>query len=167
MSAAAPPSLSLLVAVAENGVIGRDNALPWRLPDDLKRFKALTMGKPILMGRSTFESIGRALPGRTSLVLTRSPAWSAAGVTVVHSLEEAIARAAGAEELLVIGGAQVYALALPRAARIYLTRVHASVSGDTRLPELGRAAWREVSREEHPPDALHAHAMTFSVLERV
>jgi len=167
MSAAAPPSLSLLVAVAENGVIGRDNALPWRLPDDLKRFKALTMGKPILMGRSTFESIGRALPGRTSLVLTRSPAWSAAGVTVVHSLEEAIARAAGAEELLVIGGAQVYALALPRAARIYLTRVHASVSGDTRLPELGRAAWREVSRAEHPPDALHAHAMTFSVLERV
>jgi len=164
---ASHPAIALLVAAAENGVIGRESSLPWKLPADLKRFKSLTMGKPMLMGRKTFESIGKALPGRTSLVLTRSGSWSAPGATVVHSLEEAIERARGAAELVVIGGAQIYGLALPRAERIYLTRVHARVSGDTVLPELEAGAWREVSREEHAADARHAYAMTFSVLERI
>src|SRR6185312_2984262 len=113
-------------------VIGRDNAMPWHLPDDLKRFKALTMGKPMLMGRKTFESIGKPLPGRTSLVMTRDPNWHAAGVIVVHSLEDAFARAgsgsgAGAvAEISVVGGADVFRLALPLAQRIYLTSIHAS-----------------------------------------
>ncbi|MGH8149654.1 MAG: dihydrofolate reductase [Steroidobacteraceae bacterium] len=141
--------------------------MPWHLPDDLKRFKALTRGKPMLMGRRTFESIGRPLPGRTSLVLTRSPDWAAAGATVVHSLDEAIARMGDAPELVVIGGAQVYRLALPRARRIYLTRVCASLEGDTVFPALPEAQWRATRREEHPADARHAHAMTFLELDRV
>ncbi|HTT02634.1 MAG TPA: dihydrofolate reductase [Steroidobacteraceae bacterium] len=164
---AAPPRISLLVASAENGVIGRDNSLPWHLPEDLKRFKALTMGKPMLMGRKTFESIGKALPGRTSLVLTRSTHWKAPGAVVVHSLPEALARAAGASELMVIGGAEVFRLAMPLAERIYLTRVHAAPEGDVRLPPLEDSAWREVARHTHPVDARHAHAMSFIVLERL
>lgn len=175
------PMVSLLVAIAENGVIGRAGGLPWHLPDDLKRFKALTMGKSMLMGRRTFESIGRPLPGRASLVLTRSQDWPApAGVLVVHSMEEAVARVrSGAElpgldasrpvpdELVVIGGAEVFRLALPLARRLDLTRVHAEVSGDTFFPPIDRREWRETERIHHPPDAHHAHAMTFSVLERM
>ncbi len=161
------PLISLLVAVAGNGVIGRDNGMPWHLPDDLKRFKSLTMGKPMLMGRKTFESIGKALPGRTSLVLTRSRNWSAAGAVVVHSLEEAIERAGDGPELVVVGGADIYRLALPRARRIYLTRVLASVDGDTVFPSLDQQAWRETHREHHPVDARHAYPMAFCVLERV
>src|ERR1700748_2349547 len=113
------PLISLIVAMAQNGVIGRDNSLPWRLPEDLKRFKSFTLGKPILMGRKTFESIGRPLPGRDHFVLTRDRAWSAAGVTVVHSVEEALARSAGNAELVAIGGAEIYRLVLPFARRIY------------------------------------------------
>ncbi len=163
------PSISLIVAVAENGVIGRAGELPWHLPDDLKRFKALTMGKPMLMGRKTCESIGRLLPGRTSLVLTRSAGWAApAGVVVVRSMEQAITEASrgGAQELAVIGGSEVFRLALPLARRIDLTRVHAEVSGDTHFPPLDPRIWRETERTEHPADARHAYAMTFSVLER-
>jgi dihydrofolate reductase len=168
------PVIALIVAVAQNGVIGRAGELPWHLPDDLKRFKALTMGKPMLMGRRTFESIGRPLPGRTSLVLTRSADWIAPpGVIKVRSLDEAIERtlaiagaARGAPELAVIGGAEVFRLALPRARRIDLTRVHAAVSGDVFFPPLDPREWRETERVEHPADARHAYAMTFSVLER-
>jgi dihydrofolate reductase len=160
------PLVSLLVAAADNGVIGLDNRLPWHLPDDLRHFKALTLGKPILMGRKTFSSIGKPLPDRTNLVLTRAPEWRHPGVTAVRSLEEALELAAGAPELVVIGGAEVYRLALPLARRIYLTRVHTSVSGDTYLPELD-AGWREVARQSHPVDARHAHAMTFLTLERL
>ena len=156
--------LSLLVAASENDVIGRGNALPWHLPDDLKHFKALTLGKPILMGRRTFESIGRALPGRVSVVLTRS-GWSHPEVQVVHSLTEALERTTGAPELVVIGGAQVFALAAERATRLYLTRVHAQIEGDTFLPDLG-GGWREIERQAHPADTRHAYAMTFSTLER-
>lgn len=164
---AEPPAIALIVAVAENDVIGRSGQLPWHLPDDLKRFKALTMGKPMLMGRRTFESIGRPLPGRASLVLTRAADWVAPdGVTVVHSLEEALERTRGAPELAVIGGAEVFRLALPRALRVDLTRVHARVDGDTFFPPLDPREWREVERIEHPADARHAWAMTFSVLER-
>ncbi len=166
--------ISLIVAVAENGVIGRDNGMPWHLPDDLKRFKSLTMGKPMLMGRKTFEAIGKPLPGRTSLVLTRSHDWSAPGAVVVHSLDEAVVRAygvpvaqpGGVPELVCVGGAEVYRLALPRAYRIYLTQVLASVDGDTIFPRLDERAWRETHRELHPADARHAYAMAFRVLER-
>src|SRR5580765_6610495 len=127
----AVPLVSLIVAMARNGVIGRDNALPWRLAEDLRRFKAATLGKPILMGRKTFESIGHALPGRTNLVLTRDARWTAPGAVVVHSVEAALAAAQGAAELVVIGGAEVYRLVMPFARRIYLTHVHADVPGDT------------------------------------
>jgi dihydrofolate reductase len=163
----ARPVISLLVAVAENGVIGRDNGMPWHLPDDLKRFKSLTMGKPMLMGRKTFDSIGKPLPGRTSLVLTRSRGWSAPGALVVHSLDEAVERAGGVPELVVVGGAEVYRLALPGARRIYLTRVLARVDGDTVFPPLDETAWHETHREPHPADARHAYSMVFCVLERV
>ena len=163
---AEPPLVSLLVAAAENGVIGRDNTLPWHLSDDLRRFKALTLGKPMLMGRKTFESIGKPLPGRTSLVLSRSRDWARPGATVVRSLEEALERAGTVPELVVIGGAEVYRLALPHAQRISLTRVHAEIPGDTVLPPLDATAWRETEREFHAADARHAHAFTFIVLER-
>ena len=167
MSARAGPLVSIFVAVAENGVIGRDGRLPWHLPDDLKRFKWLTMGKPMLMGRKTFESIGKPLPGRTSLVLTRSRAWSSAGAVVIHSLDEALERAGDAAELAVIGGADVYRLALPRARRLYITRVHAAVAGDAVFAPLDEREWRESERHEHPADERHAYAMSFCVLERV
>jgi dihydrofolate reductase len=161
-----PPLVSLLVAAAENDVIGRDNALPWHLSDDLKRFKALTLGKPMLMGRKTFESIGKPLPGRTSLVLSRSKDWTRPGAIRVHSFEEALERAGAVPELVVIGGAEVYRLALPHARRIYLTRVHAQVAGDARFPPLDETGWHETEREFHAADSRHAHAFTFRVLER-
>ena len=136
--------LSLIVAAARNGVIGRNNALPWHLPEDLKYFKQVTMGKPILMGRKTFESIGRALPGRSNLVITRNGEWQAEGVQVVRSLEAALSLAEdialidGVDELMVIGGAQIYAEALPRAERIYLTEVDADVDWDFDVHDLAR-----------------------------
>jgi len=159
--------ISLIVAMAQNGVIGLGGGMPWHLPEDLKRFKALTLGKPMLMGRKTFESIGRPLTGRTSLVLTRSAEWTRTGVIVVRSVQEAIEAAGDASELVVIGGAEVYALALPRVRRIYLTRVLASLGGDTVFPRLEPHEWRESVREDHPPDARHAYGSTFSVLERI
>jgi len=160
------PRLTLVVAAAENGVIGREGTLPWHLPEDLKRFKALTLGKPMLMGRRTFDSIGRVLPGRQTIVLTRSTQWSHPQVLVAHSLQEAIQLAGTAPELCVIGGADIFALSLPRAERIHLTRIHAQVQGETRLPELG-AEWREVAREFYPADERNAFAMTFCRLERL
>ncbi len=133
------------LARAENGVIGRDGKLPWHLPADLKRFKALTMGIPMVMGRKTFESFPSLLPGRRHIVLTRDPDWSAAGAEVVHSPEAALARAG--EEVAVIGGAEVFALLIDRADRIELTEVHASPVGDAVVPPF--AGWREVAREDH------------------
>ena len=145
--------VSFVVARADNGVIGRDNALPWRLPADLAHFKRLTVGKPVVMGRRTFESIGKPLPGRHNIVLTRSD-WRAEGVTVVPNLAEAIAAAgmdprARADEIMVIGGAQVYADALPLARRVYLTEVQAAPEGDTELPAFDADIWRETAREDH------------------
>ena len=163
----AGPLISLLVAATENGVIGRDNGMPWHLPDDLKHFKALTLGKPVLMGRRTFESIGQPLPGRANLVLTRTADWSMPGVTVVPDLDGALRAAGSAPELVVAEGAQVYALALPRAARIYLTRIHAVIDGDTRLPDIDFTQWREISRQLHPVDARHPYAMSFVTLDRL
>lgn len=142
--------LVAVVARATNGVIGKASGLPWRLPADLAHFKALTIGKPILMGRKTFAAIGRPLPRRHNLVLTRDPAWTADGVEAVPTIEAAIRAAADAPELMVIGGAQIYALTLPRTERIELTEVHARPDGDTRLPAFDPAQWREDWREEHP-----------------
>jgi dihydrofolate reductase len=148
-------------------VIGRDNAMPWHLPDDLKRFKALTMGKPMLMGRKTFESIGKPLPGRTSLVMTRDAQWRAEGVIVVHSFDEAFARAGAVPEIAVVGGADIFRLALPIAQRLHLTTIHANIPGDTFFPPIEPSQWRETERTEHPADERHVYAMTFSTLERV
>jgi len=151
--------------MAQNGVIGRDNALPWRLPADLKRFKAFTLGKIVLMGRKTFESIGRPLPGRDNLVLTRDRRWWASGVIVVHSVEQALAQA-GANELVAIGGAQIYRLLMPFARRIYLTHVHADVPGDTFFPDFDPTQWDDVECRMHPADEEHAYPVTFVTLER-
>jgi dihydrofolate reductase len=162
------PQVTFVVAVADNGIIGARGGMPWHLPADLSHFKQLTLGKPILMGRRTWDSIGRPLPGRRNLVLTTDPEWAAEGAERVSSLDQALALAAadGADELMVIGGAAVYRLALPRAQRIYLTRIHASPEGDTHFPELDADAWEEVARRERPADERNAHDLTFVVLER-
>ncbi|MCB2100871.1 MAG: dihydrofolate reductase [Rhodobacterales bacterium] len=156
-----------VVAVAANGVIGRDGALPWHLPEDLKWFKRVTLGHPIIMGRVTFDSIGRPLPGRTNIVVTRDGAWTAEGVRVAHDVAAALALAAaeGAAEAMVIGGATIYAQTLDRTDRLYLTEVHATVDGDTRFPPLDRAQWTEVSREDHPADG-DRPGYSFVVLDR-
>ena len=159
--------LSILVAVADNGVIGSGNQLPWRLPDDLKRFKALSLGKPIVMGRKTFDSIGRPLPGRLNIVISRQPGLQIPGCSVVTSLDEAIAAAQPAPEVVIIGGADIYRQILPQVHAIHLTRVHAEIAGDVMFPELNEPEWREVAKEYHPADERHAHAFTFSTLERV
>ncbi len=160
--------LAIVVAVADNGVIGRNGDLPWHLPDDLQHFKKLTMGKPIVMGRRTHESIGRALPGRRNLVVSRSAADNpvAGAVEWVRSLDEAMERCAEAPELCVIGGAALYASALPRAHMLHLTRVHARPVGDVYFPELAVAQWREIDRVEHAADERHAYAMSFVTLQR-
>ncbi len=158
--------VSLIVAVAENGVIGRAGKLPWHLPEDLKRFKRLTVGHPVIMGRKTWESIGRPLPGRRNLVVSRTPGYAAEGAEVFASLDEALAAAAGEDEVFVIGGAALYAEAMPRADRLYLTRVHATVEGDVTFPGLDPAAWTLVSEDRREADARHDHAFSFRVYER-
>ncbi len=158
--------LSIIAAVAENGVIGHGGRLPWHLPADLARFKALTTGHAIIMGRRTFESIGRALPGRRSVVLTGDPGYRPAGVTVAHSLAEAMDGCAGESEAFVIGGASVYGEALPLAERVYITEVGAEVEGDTFFPDTGLAGWRLVEESEHAADATNAYRMRFLVYER-
>lgn len=160
------PLLVLVAALADNGVIGRGQALPWQLPDDLKRFKALTLGKPVLMGRRTCESIGRALPGRRNLVLTRKLELAVPGVEVVASLEQALVRCAGLPELCVIGGAELFRATLPIADALELTLVHAEVEGDVRFPAWERTNWREVARSEHAADNRHAYAMSFVRYQR-
>jgi len=163
--------LSIIVAAAENGVIGRNNALPWHLSEDLQHFKRLTLGKPILMGRKTFESIGRPLPGRTNIVISTNPDYQPDGVRVVGSLPDALALAEsialidGAEELMVIGGAQIYAEALTRAQRLYLTRVHAEVEGDAFLPAIDWSQWHEIARERHAAVPPNPYDYSFVVYE--
>ena len=157
--------ISLIVAMAENRVIGRDGRLPWHLPKDLKRFKKLTVGHPMVMGRKTFESIGRPLPKRRSLVLSRDPAYRPPGAEVAASLPEALARLAADEEAFVIGGARVFAEALPLAERLYLTLVHAEVAGDVRFPEIDAAAWKLLASERHTADDRHAYDFSFLCYE--
>ena len=161
------PALTLIAARDRRGAIGRAGALPWHLPDDLKRFKALTLGKPILMGRRTAASLGRALPQRLNLVLTRSGCAPFAGMQAVASLDAALAVAGNVPELCVIGGGEIYALTLPRATRLHLTEVDTVVAGaDAFFPAFPRAGWREVTRVHHAADARHALAFDFVDLER-
>lgn len=154
------------LARADNGVIGRDGALPWHLPADLRRFKAATMGKPMIMGRRTFESFPAPLPGRRHIVLTRDSDWHAEGAEVAHGPEAALALAGDAPEVAVIGGAEIFALLLDRAGRIELTEVHDDIEGDARVPAFDSLAWRETAREDHPSEAGRP-AYSFVTLERV
>ena len=158
--------VSLVVAVAENGVIGQDGELPWHLPDDLKAFKRITLGKPVLMGRKTWESIGRPLPGRHNVVITRQPDFVADGATVVDSPESALELVADEAEVMVIGGGAIYRAFLDRADRIFLTRVETMIDGDATFPELHPGDWTEVSREHHAADERHAAGFTLLVLDR-
>lgn len=165
--------VAIYVAIAENGVIGRDGGLPWRLSSDLKRFKADTMGKPIIMGRKTYGGIGRPLPGRLNIVVTRDKAWRAEGVEVVHSLDEAISLAkvrgrcmAGADEICVIGGGEIYAQALPLADRLHVTHILAAVDGDAHFPPIDPDLWRIVRSQDVPAGEKDSHATRYSVYER-
>lgn len=159
--------VSLIVAVSENGVIGRGGRLPWKLPADMARFKALTMGHPIIMGRRTYESIGRPLPGRRNIVLSSQPDFSPAGVEVVGTWEAALDRVQGDGEVFVIGGAALYRKALPDADRLYLTLVEGKVEGDTFFDIPVATHWRLTSEEFRPPDKDHAFPLSFKVYERV
>lgn len=161
--------ISIVVAVSENGVIGRAGGLPWHLGDDLRRFKRLTMGHTLVMGRRTWESIGRPLPGRRIVVVTRQPDYRAEGVETAADIDDALelARQAGDDEVFFVGGAEVYAQALPRATRLYFTRVHADVDGDTYFPDAQWGNWKQVSSEHHDADAKNDFASTFEVYERI
>jgi len=161
------PSVSIIVATDERGAIGREGQLPWRLPEDLRRFKALTLGKPVVMGRKTWDSIGRPLPGRLNLVVTRQAGLQLPGATVVGSLDEALSTAGDVPEVCIIGGAEIYRLALPLADTLHVTRVHALVDADTYFPALDLQQWEEVAREEHAADERHAHSYDFVELRRV
>lgn len=160
--------VSLLVAMDEQRGIGVDGRLPWHLSDDLKRFKALSMGHHLIMGRKTWESIGRPLPGRVTIVVTRNPNYTAEGCLVAHSLEEALAlaQAGGEDEIFVIGGGEIFAQALPLADRIYLTRVHTTSAVDVSFPEFDLEDWNAVESSEHPADGKNDFPTTFQVLER-
>ena len=160
--------LSLLVAADENNVIGRDNKLPWHLPNDLRYFKNQTWGMPILMGRKTFESIGKPLPGRKSIVITRNDDWHHDGVNVVHSIEDAIQKAEsfGVKEIFVIGGAEIFNSSLPETNRIYLTRIHEQFDGDVYFPEVSDKDWQLVSSRFCEADEKNAFNHTYQVWER-
>jgi dihydrofolate reductase len=156
-----PPRITLIVARARNGVIGLRGGLPWRLPEDLAFFRRTTMGHPIVMGRRTWESIGRPLPGRRNIVVSRQPRFEAPGAEVAASLDAALARCAGSPEVFVIGGAQLYREALPRAQRLIVTEIDADFDGDTHFPPPDPAQWRETAREHLPPSADRPFAIDF------
>ncbi len=164
--------LALIVAMAQNHVIGINNNLPWHLSEDLKYFKRVTMGKPIIMGRKTFESIGQSLPGRTNIVVTRNEDYQAEGIKIVHSLKSAIelcksiAVIDGSDEVMVIGGAELYKQALPLSDFLYLTEVHAEVNGDAYFPEFDRKEWREIARDNYKAVEPNPYDYSFIVLEK-
>lgn len=158
--------LAIIVAMSKNRVIGRGGELPWRLSADLQRFKRLTMGHPIIMGRKTYESIGRALPGRTSVVITRQADYSAEGVLIAASLPEALQRCGDAAEAFVIGGGEIYSQALPLADRLYVTTVEADVEGDTFFPQWDTRQWQLVEETSHQADAKNSFGMKFQVFDR-
>ena len=164
--------ISLVWAMAQNRVIGRNNQLPWYLPEDLKYFKRITLGKPVIMGRKTFDSIGKPLPGRTNIVVTRNRDWSFEGVRIVDSLEAARelcenqAIMDGTEEAMIIGGAEIYRQAMPLADRLYLTEVHADVEGDATFPEFDRSQWQEIAREDFEASGPNPYNYSFIILEK-
>jgi len=165
--------LSIIVATSKNRAIGKDNQLLWHLPEDLRYFKRVTMGKPIVMGRKTFESIGRPLPGRLNIVVTRQHDWQHEGVKVVHSIDDALALAEsysiidGSEEVMVIGGAEIYQAALPKAQRLYMTHVDIDIEGDAFFPVIDDTQWHEVARESFSASQKTPYDYAFCVLERV
>ena len=165
--------LCLIVAITENGVIGKDNDMPWKVSSDLQYFKKITMGKPIIMGRKTFKSIGRPLPGRVNIVVTRDTTFAEEGVITANSLDMALevgkslAEAKGLKEVMVIGGAQIYGLCLPEADRLYLTRIHAKIEGDTYFPALDEKEWLEYSSEHNAAGEKDSHDFSFIVLDRI
>lgn len=158
--------ISIIVAASTNNVIGEQGGLPWKLSEDLKRFKQLTMGKPIVMGRLTWESIGRPLPGRQNIIVTRQVDFTADGCDVVASPAEALSAAGNAGEIMIIGGSQIYTSFLPKAGRLYVTRVHANIEGDAFFPEIDMDSWQLVSSEEHEADASNQYSFAFMSYER-
>ncbi|MFQ1649526.1 type 3 dihydrofolate reductase [Aeromonas veronii] len=160
--------ISMIAAMAHDRVIGKDNQMPWHLPADLAHFKRVTLGKPVLMGRKTFESIGRPLPGRRNLVISRNPDYQAEGIEMVGSVEAALALLAGSsvEELMVIGGGHLYAEMLPSADCLYLTRIDLAVEGDTRFPAFDDGQWQRVDCESHPADEKNPHPYSFETWQR-
>ena len=161
------PIISIIVAMAENRVIGNDNSLPWHLPADLKHFKAMTLGKPIIMGRKTWESLPGKLPGRIHIVVTSNPEYQADGCTVVNSLQGALNVAGDVPEVMIVGGAMLYAQALSLADRLYLTIVETAVNGDASFPEFDQSQWQELEREHHYSDERNPYAYSFLTLLRI
>ncbi len=159
--------LSIIVAMDRNRVIGKGDTLPWHISSDLKNFKKITMGKPIVMGRKTHESIGRPLPGRENIILTRDKNYQAKGCTVLHSMEEIFEHCKDIEEVMITGGSEVYKLSLEQASHLYLTEVHTEIEGDTFFPEFDRGEWEEVSREDFKADEKNEFDYSFVLLERV
>jgi dihydrofolate reductase len=159
--------VSLVAAMAENRVIGKNGRLPWHLPDEIKHFKKLTVDHTVIMGRKTYDEVGRPLPNRRNVVISRNPVFQPTGATVVPTLDEALALGASEEEVFVIGGGEIYALALPRADRLYLTVVHASIEGDTVFPPLDQSAWMLDDEAFHPSDERHAISFTIRTYSRV
>jgi dihydrofolate reductase len=163
----------LIWAMTKNRVIGRNNQLPWHLPDEMRHFMRTTLGKPVIMGRKQFQSMGKPLPNRANVVLSRNPDFAPDGVAVVSTLDDALAYAEAVnrdptnDEIMVIGGAEIYAQALPRADRLYCTVIDAELDGDTFFPEFDLSRWHEVRRTDHPADARHAYGYSVQVLERV
>jgi len=160
------PRLTLIAAVARNGVIGRDGKIPWRLPGDLPRFKRITMGHPVIMGRKTWLSLDKPLPGRRNIVISRTAGLKLEGAEVFASLAEALAHCTGASEVFVIGGTEAYREALPRAQRLLLTEIEADIEGDAFFPAFDRDEWRETGREYHPASADNPHAFSYADYER-
>jgi len=159
------PKISILVAMASNRTIGINNTLPWRCPEDLKHFKALTMGHHMIMGRKTFDSIGKPLPGRTTVVVTRNANLKIEGCVIAHSLQEAIAACAGDEEIFIVGGAELYAQSIPLADTLYLTEIQQEINGDAHFPAIKHSEWQEIAREkrsQEQPQALEFHFATYS-----
>ncbi len=162
--------IAYVVAMDDNRLIGRDNTLPWRLPDDMAWFRDKTMGKPCVMGRKTYDSLPdrfRPLPGRLNIVVTRNPDYEAPGAVVVHSVEDALAAAGEAEEIIIVGGADLFGRLLPVVDRLYLTHVHDAAEGHVYFPEFDRDEWREIYRQHHPADERHAQAFTWMILDRI
>lgn len=156
--------LSAIVAMSENRVIGKNNQLPWHLPADLKHFKDVTMGKPIIMGRKTFESIGKPLPGRKNIIITRDRSFYAEACTVTHTIEDALAAVPQNEDAFVIGGAEIFQEMWNKINKIYLTIIHAQIDGDAFFPEINRKEWHEVAREDHKPDEKNHYSYSFITL---